>query len=77
MTERSSPPPTSSNYSEISTECQQALKELTDLLSYMAGYENSTPQSDLHLRLELARIQRRLSHAESLIFSDYNRPVFF
>lgn len=69
--------PQGSNYLEISIECQQALLELTNLVSYLASSKSSTPESDRYLRLELARIQRRLSHAESLIFSDYNRPVFF
>ena len=76
MIEYSNPPQTS-NYLEISVECQQALLELTNLLSYMASSKSSTPESDHYLRLELSRIQRQLSHAESLIFSDYNRPVFF
>lgn len=76
MTEHRNPPQ-AGNYSEISTECQQALLELTNLLSYIASSENPTPDSDRYLRLELAKIQRRLSYAESLIFSDYNRPVFF
>ena len=76
MTEHSNSPQTS-NYLEMSVECQQALLGLTNLLSYMANSKSSTPESDHYLRIELAKIQRQLSHAESLIFSDYNRPVFF